>query len=74
MTKETFFYWLKGFVEIAERKPTDKEWEIIVDHVKLVDGEKSEEAPYYLGHSALIRPTSAAGFPQNRAITIPSTC
>lgn len=36
MTPEQFCYWLQGFNEINRRYPTEKEWEIIADHLKTV--------------------------------------
>lgn len=39
MTPEQFTYWLQGFVEIRETEKvglTEKEWNIITDHLKTV--------------------------------------
>ena len=39
MTPEQFVYWLQGFVEIREKEQvglTEKEWDIIKDHLKEV--------------------------------------
>jgi len=35
-TPESFCYWLQGFSEIHGKKPTEKQWLIIQDHLKLV--------------------------------------
>ena len=37
MTAEQFTYWLNGFIELGEGQvPTDKQWQIIKDHLRLV--------------------------------------
>lgn len=36
MTPEQFTYWLQGFVEIGGGQPTNRQWEIIKDHLNLV--------------------------------------
>jgi hypothetical protein len=39
MTPEQFVYWLQGFVEIREKQEiglTEREWDIIKDHLKTV--------------------------------------
>lgn len=39
MTPEQFTYWLQGFVEIREKQEvglTEREWDIIKDHLKTV--------------------------------------
>lgn len=35
MTPENFVYWLNGFVELNCGVPTEQQWYIIVDHLKL---------------------------------------
>lgn len=36
MTPEQFIYWLQGYAEISDKAPTEKQWEVIKDHLKLV--------------------------------------
>lgn len=36
MTPEQFVYWLQGFSEITGSTPSEKQWEIIQDHLQLV--------------------------------------
>ena len=36
MTPEQFAYWLQGFAEINDVAPTEDQWKIICDHLKLV--------------------------------------
>lgn len=43
MTPENFIYWLQGFVEIGGGKPTDRQWEIIKDHINLVLNKITQE-------------------------------
>lgn len=36
MTPEQFAYWLQGFAEISQKAPTEKEWQVIKDHLATV--------------------------------------
>jgi hypothetical protein len=36
MTSRDFVYWLQGFAEIHGNPPTDKQWEVIRNHLNLV--------------------------------------
>lgn len=36
MTPENFTYWLQGYSEICGQAPSEKQWEIIKDHLNLV--------------------------------------
>lgn len=33
---KTFAYWLQGFVELCGDRPTEKQWEMIKEHLQLV--------------------------------------
>jgi hypothetical protein len=47
MTPEQFVYWLQGFVEIREKQEvglTEREWDIIKDHLQTVF---KKETPNY---------------------------
>lgn len=49
MTARDFCYWLQGFVEVSDPpKPTEREWQIIKDHLKEVDI-LQKLTPYTLG-------------------------
>lgn len=37
MTARDFVYWLQGYVEIHGAAPNDEEWQVILDHLKIVD-------------------------------------
>lgn len=44
MSPETFTYWLQGFVEIANTDTiSEKQWQIIKDHLKLVFDKKTPD-------------------------------
>lgn len=36
MTPENFCYWLQGRVEFSDKCPTQEEWTLITEHLKLV--------------------------------------
>lgn len=36
MNEKEFCYWLQGYVEINGSVPSEKEWQIIKDHLQLV--------------------------------------
>jgi hypothetical protein len=36
MTPENFCYWLQGRVEFSDKCPTQEEWALITEHLKLV--------------------------------------
>jgi len=35
MTPENFSYWLQWYCEICGDRPTEEQWKVITDHVKL---------------------------------------
>ena len=37
MNAQNFCYWLQGFVEVADKAPNQREWQVILDHLKIVD-------------------------------------
>lgn len=37
MNSTNFCYWLQGYCEICGELPTPKQWEIIKDHLKIID-------------------------------------
>lgn len=44
MNESTFVYWLQGFVEIANTDTiSEKQWQIIKDHLKLVFDKKTPD-------------------------------
>ena len=44
MSPEAFTYWLQGFVEIANTDTiSEKQWQIIKDHLKLVFDKKTPD-------------------------------
>jgi hypothetical protein len=36
MTSEQFAYWMQGFAEMVNERPTEKQWTMIKDHLTLV--------------------------------------
>jgi len=36
MTKEQFIYWLQGYSEIQESRPSEEQWEMIKEHLSTV--------------------------------------
>lgn len=36
MTPRDFAYWLQGYMEVHGTTPTDEQWQVIQDHLKLV--------------------------------------
>jgi len=36
MNAQDFVYWLQGFSEMTDKKPTEKQWKIIQNHLSLV--------------------------------------
>jgi len=36
MNAQDFAFWLKGFSELTDKKPTKEQWQIIQDHLDLV--------------------------------------
>lgn len=49
MTPEQFTYWLQGFVEIRETEKvglTEREWDIIKDHLKTVFNKVTPYRPH----------------------------
>jgi hypothetical protein len=36
MTPENFTYWLQGFVELQDTRPSEQQWKAIKDHLSLV--------------------------------------
>jgi hypothetical protein len=45
MTPTNFCYWLQGFCEICGQKPSQKQWEIIKEHLALASGKTIEIKP-----------------------------
>lgn len=43
MTPQDFCYWLQGFAEINGTAPTEKQWQVINDHLKLVFNKKTPD-------------------------------
>ena len=51
MTHKEFSFWIKGIVDSTEFMPTKKTWDIIVDKVKLLEG---DEIPLHYSPQPLI--------------------
>jgi hypothetical protein len=46
MSSENFCYWLQGYYEISRgSKPTEEQWAIIMEHLKIVDKLESIKSP-----------------------------
>lgn len=43
MTPEQFTYWLQGFAEIHGGAPSEKQWLVVKDHLKLVFEKKTPD-------------------------------
>jgi hypothetical protein len=54
MTPENFVYWLQGFVEVENKVPDERQWEIIKDHLRevfhKVTPDRSREGTYCSPH------------------------
>lgn len=58
MTPEQFAYWLQGFAEISQKAPTEKEWQVIKDHLATVFNKVTpNRQPYPLGPALPNDPT-----------------
>lgn len=70
MNKDNFYYWIKGFSELSENAPTQKEWETIKDHINLVDGQFSVSGASLHTY----RPFNTNGLRADESFQPPSTC
>jgi hypothetical protein len=50
MNERDFTYWLQGFIEISQSPPTKEQWQIILDHLKLV----TKQSPEVVQHGEAI--------------------
>jgi len=58
MKPENFCYWLQGYVEICGDMdaPTESEWKIMIEHLRIVDKLKDIESPNVLSSLLSERP------------------
>jgi len=61
MTPEQFAYWLQGYAEINQKAPTEEQWQIIQDHLKLVF---TKVTPDYHTIQPVIRPSTEPIYPK----------
>jgi hypothetical protein len=60
MNAQNFCYWLQGFNEVADKAPNQREWQIILDHLKIVDELQIKNPPLFgIGHSPLLNGDSS---------------
>lgn len=46
MTPEQFTYWLQGYAEINGAPPSEQQWAVILDHLKLVFDKRTPQHPW----------------------------
>lgn len=45
MTAEQFTYWLQGYAELHGSPPSEQQWAVILDHLKLVVDKRTPDRP-----------------------------
>lgn len=63
MSPEQFIYWLQGFTETHEKGPTDKQWQIIKDHLAEVF---DKQTPEYFSPSTITTTGDAFTLPEHK--------